>query len=162
MAELTQARLKELLHYDPDTGKFTALQTLPHNRKKAGSQVGFSTGPEVYRAIRVDGRSILEHRLAFLYMCGTVPNQVDHINGVRDDNRWVNLRESDHSLNAQNQRKNRKSKSGILGVYYGRASYFSSININGKKIYLGSFPTADEAFSAYLQAKRHLHPACTI
>ena len=117
MAEsnLTAARLREVLDYDPSTGAFT-------NRiKRIGAIVGRQTGTVSrygYTHIRIDGVTYRAHRLAWLYMNGAWPNhQIDHINGVRGDNRIANLRDLPEGLNQQNRRTGKVgSKSGLLGV----------------------------------------------
>jgi hypothetical protein len=88
---LTQQRLHELLHYDPSTGAFT-WRVAPNRRIIAGSVAGV-TETNGYRRIRIDGRQYGAHRLAWLYMHGEFPpNDIDHINRTRDDNRSTNLR----------------------------------------------------------------------
>ena len=83
--QLTQERLKELLHYDPETGYFT-WKISPNNAVKVGSVAG--TSMNNYIRIIIDHKAYLAHRLAFLYMEGYFPeHEVDHINRIRDDNR---------------------------------------------------------------------------
>ena len=89
---LTQQSLKEILHYDEDTGWFTWL-TDRGGTAKAGTRAG-SLKPDGYRVIRIGEKKHLEHRLAFLYKTGSWPKKlVDHKNRIRDDNRWLNLRD---------------------------------------------------------------------
>jgi hypothetical protein len=92
VADLTAARLRELLHYDPETGIFTWV----HGTRKspAGSRAGYvMKGKNLgYRAINLEGCCYYEHRLAWLYMTGAWPqHQIDHDNHARTDNRWSNL-----------------------------------------------------------------------
>ena len=88
---LTQERLKELLHYCPDTGIFTWIK--PKQTTRVGDECGFINDPG-YRGIGIDSRPYKSHRLAFLYMLGRLPNkQVDHINQVKSDNRGAIPRE---------------------------------------------------------------------
>jgi hypothetical protein len=154
--ELTQERLKELLHYDPETGIFTwkKLRTGP-KRSVAGSVT-----TKGYRSISVDGRPTLAHRLAWLYIHGCMPSkQIDHANGVRDDNRLVNLRDVDGCENSQNVKRSAPS-SGFTGVYpvHSGGRYFATIASKGRgSIYLGTFATPEEAHQAYLTAKEVLH-----
>ena len=105
------------------------------------------------------------HRLAFLYQTGQWPaRQVDHINGVRDDNRWSNLRESTNAQNSQNERRARSSNTvGFLGVSRHRSGRFRArIVVDGKERSLGLHDTPQIAHSAYLSAKRDIHPFSTI
>jgi hypothetical protein len=91
---------------------------------------------------------------------------VDHINGVRDDNRWINLRSVSHSENCQNQKKAQlhNKTSGLLGVCWNKKQrkWVSFIRVNKHRMYIGCFDCKYEAHQAYLEKKRELHSTCTI
>ena len=161
---ITQARLKELLHYDPDTGVFTR-RVATNNRVKVGSVAG-NTSTKGYVQVRVDRTRHYAHRLAFLYMTGELPpDVVDHINGVKDDNHWCNLRLATQSENMQNLRgPMSNSTSGMLGVGWDkrRKKWQARIRVNNAVRHLGYFDTAQEAHAAYLKAKAELHPFSTL
>jgi hypothetical protein len=162
--DFTAQRLRELLHYDPETGVFTRrVQT--SNRIRVGDVAG-SINDKGYLNIRVDVRQRFAHRLAWLYVYGVWPqHQIDHINGVRDDNRIVNLRDVTKSINMQNQRHAcSNNKSGLLGASWNKARscWQAQIKIGGMVKFLGRFESATEAHAAYLTAKRALHDGCTI
>lgn len=150
-AGLTPERLKELLHYDPDTGLFTWLVDRGAHRCK-GQHPGTpdATG---YLMIRVDYVIYKAHRLAWLYMRGEWPKEyVDHINGIRTDNRWDNLREANPAQNTINSQP-RPNKTGLRGVTVSsKNSFKASIRIDGAYVYLGNFPTAEAAHEAFKQA----------
>jgi hypothetical protein len=155
------AALKEYLYYDPDTGEFSCIK--PSGKRKAGQKVG--TKNNGYLQIGFGGFRDRAHRLAWLYVHGVMPTEIDHINGNRMDNRLCNLRNVSHKLNSQNVRKPPSHNStGFLGVSYFKASkkYSSYITIDGKKKHLGYFHNPDEAHQVYLQAKRKAHTSCTI
>jgi hypothetical protein len=158
---LDQDKLKELLHYDPETGVFT--WRVSRSNVKAGTEAGFvhSNG---YRYIKFQRKDLLGHRLAFLYMTGAWPeHHIDHINGHPSDNRWCNLRPVDRSANMQNQRKAQShNRSGFLGVYRNGSRWRAKIDLDGKRKHLGYYDTPEEAHEAYLKAKRELHDGCTI
>ena len=101
-----------------------------------------------------------------LWITGAWPeHDVDHINGVRNDNRWSNLREVTRTVNIQNQRiAQTRNVAGLLGVSFEKArnKYKAGIVAGGKYHNLGRFNTAEEAHAAYLKAKRELHEGCTI
>lgn len=104
------------------------------------------------------------HRLAWFIHHGRWPaEEIDHINMVRDDNRLANLREASHNDNQHNrQRARADNKLGILGVSTYRGRFKAQIEINGENRYLGLFDTAEQAHTAYLEAKRTHHKFCTI
>jgi len=155
---LTQERLKERLHYDPDTGIFTWRVTL-NNAVKKGFVAGYKR-TSGYRSIVVDGKKYFSHRLAWLYIRGTWPaHQIDHINNVKDDNRICNLRESTHGQNQHNVGKRTDNTSGYKGVTFCRAlkKYKAQIQINRKNTHLGYFVCPKEAHAAYCAAAEEHH-----
>lgn len=157
---ITQERLKELLHYEPETGVFT-WRVYRCARARAGDRAGSVNKKMGYRFINVDQGMYLAHRLAFFYMTGQWPSKdVDHLKGDRDDNRWEKLRELSRSGNMQNlQSAHRDSKTGFLGVVPSKGRFAAQIRANGKNRHLGMFDSPEKAHHAYLEAKRLLHPA---
>ena len=157
---MNQDRLRELLHYDPFTGVFT--RRVNRGRYKAGEVAG--TVHHGYVIIGVCRVKYMAHRLAWLYVHGVWPkDEIDHINGMSNDNRIENLREATHIINAQNQRKaQRINKVGFLGVSPYFSKFLAQICANGKKHYLGAYSTPDLAHAAYVRAKRLLHPGGTL
>jgi len=157
---LTQERLKELLEYDPETGLFYR-KTRPVNHVHIGDIAGNINKTKGYVVIGIDKKWYKGHRLAFLYMTGSWPeDQVDHINGIRHDNRWSNLRECNHSQNMQNQRvAHNGTKSGLLGVFWNETHkiWEASIQLDGKSKYLGRFYCKFEAHKAYINHKIKIH-----
>lgn len=139
---LTQERLKELLHYDPETGVFTWFV------RRLRGNVPNSSG---YLTIKVDAKTYQAHRVAWLYAYGKFPaNQIDHINHNRTDNRLVNLRCVTHRENTLNQKRPRSNTSGILGVHFAkdRGKWRAQIKIARHNIMLGTFKTKEEAIAA--------------
>jgi hypothetical protein len=159
---ITQERLRELVHYCPETGIFTHLES--KGRKKAGTTAG-SLRLDEYVYIMISGTRAMAHRFAWLYMTGEWPvADIDHIDGNKSNNSFNNLRDVSRSVNAQNQnRAKRTSKTGYLGVrYHGPNKFVAAISVNGKSIYLGVFGDSLDAHNAYLTAKRKLHEGCVI
>lgn len=144
---LTQEKLREVLEYSPETGIFTWKVRLAH-RIKVGDVAGHRNSVHGYIYIIINNKGYGAHRLAFLYMEGYLPeNDVDHINGIRDDNRWKNLRHASRSCNLQNRRLGTSSFSGFLGVNWNKHAkkWRAYITIHGKRIHLGYHDTAEEA-----------------
>lgn len=147
---ITQEELKKLLHYDPETGAFTWLR-ITSNRVKVGMEVGSilnSSCGKSYIETRICCKRYLIHRLAFLYMTGSLPSEeVDHIDGNGCNNKWINLRKSDRSENQKNIRRRIDNKSGITGVYWSknRCKWIAQISLNGRIKFLGNF---DNIFDA--------------
>lgn len=161
---LSHSRLLDVLHYDKSSGVFTWKDSR-NPGIPSGSKAG-TVGANGYVQIKVDGRLYQAHVLAFLYVTGEFSaHSIDHINGSKADNKWVNLREATHSQNLQNQRcAHRGTRSGFLGVSVHRASgkFQATIVLNGKQSYLGLFERAESAHAAYVAAKRTLHEFSTI
>lgn len=161
MTELTAARLKELLRYTKRTGLFTWRVNRTRG-VRAGDVAGCTTS-QGYITICIAGKQYRAHRLAWLYTTGEWPkNEIDHRNGVRNDNRWRNLRDVTRLINAQNQLRphpnNKDSK--LLGVFRqnkGHSRWRARICVAGKRINLGSFSTKEEASAAYTAAKQQHH-----
>lgn len=151
---LTCERLKEALHYDPDTGIFRwKVQTSP--RVKIGAVTGYRQA-DGQKIIILDGERHCAHRLAVLYMTGRWPVYlVDHKNMDRSDNRWANLREATKQQNCANkgpQRNNRLGYKGVTQVPSGR--FRAEITVDGKGRCIGTFDTPHEASAAYLSEAR--------
>lgn len=160
---ITKERLHELFEYDIDTGVFTRKTSF--NRWKVGDKVGY-VNTDGYIEAGVDGEYYGVHRLAWIYVNGDIHvDEIDHINGVRDDNRISNLRPATKAINAQNKRVARvDSKSGILGVCWHKTSskWHAQIQVAGKKLHLGTFVNKEDAYDAYISAKRKMHEGNTI
>jgi hypothetical protein len=169
-ADLTAQRLREVLHYNPESGIFTWIAHTVKAGKQGGrrAKIGCEAGnfSILYCRIRIDRVHYLGHRLAWLYVHGEWPKQsIDHINGVKSDNRIANLREATPRLNAQNiRRAHSDSTSKLLGAYWiPRLKMWGSHICNkGQMIWLGNHRTPEAAHAAYMEAKRRLHEGCTI
>ena len=158
MTEFTQERLKELLHYDPETGIFTNLTQRGKVKKGAVAGSKYSNG---YIYIEIDYKRHRAHRLAWLYVYGKFSvNQIDHINEIKDDNRLVNLRLATNLENQQNVSSLQlNNTSGFRGVCWHKnhKKWQATITINGRCKHLGHFDTAEQASEVYVTAKRELH-----
>lgn len=149
---LTQDRLKQLLHYDPETGIFTRLVTT--GNLLPGTKVGRNQ-LNGYTSITIDRKHYYTHRLAWFYVTGSWPkNDIDHINRNRSDNRYANLREATRSLNMRNILKFKNNKSGFKGVSWCavKNKWRANIKLNGKQTFLGYFDIPEKAHGAYVAA----------
>jgi hypothetical protein len=157
---LTAERLKETLQYDPVTGVFCWLK--PSGARVIPGQIAGCVKDTGHRRIAIDGNQHQAHRLAWLYMTGEWPSHhVDHINQVRDDNRWINLRLATRSQNAANSSTPRASRTGVRGVdwFEDRGLFRARIVKNRKLHSLGYFKTSEEASAAYLAARERMFGA---
>lgn len=147
---LTADRARQLLAYDPATGRFTWLVNRA-GTARAGSLAG-SADAQGYHVIRVDGELYKAHRLALLISRGSWPaDEVDHVNGIRNDNRMQNLREVTKQQNAQNRvLPPRHNRSGVAGVHwFARDSkWLARITVCGKRRSLGLYTSFDAAVAA--------------
>jgi hypothetical protein len=165
--DFTHERLKELVSYNSESGEFFRIKRTAQ-RHKIGDRADFAIGPQSrlagYFRIGIDSKRYMAHRVAWFYVTGKVPEvDIDHINGIRGDNRFCNLRHVSHVTNTQNLRKAaRNNLSGFLGVSFNAGKYRARIYVNKKYFGLGGFDTPEEAHAAYITAKRLLHDGCTI
>ena len=155
--QLTQARLCELLHYDPDSGEFRWRADMRSN-VRAGDIAGCRMRSE-YWTIHIDGRNYRAHQLAWLYMKGEWGRPlIDHRDGNPLNNRWSNLRLASHTDNAANRPRLRSNTSGFKGVSFDRrrGNWIAQITYQGRRYFIGRYPTAEEAHEAYVTAARLL------
>ena len=149
---LTQAELKATVTYNPETGAFTRV---PSRYTQWKARVCKTRDKDNYIIMKVYGTMYRSHRLAFLYMTGKFPvDQVDHRNGIEDDNRWENLREADNHIQQHNRKKGVKNTSGYIGVHLNRKSnkYHATMRVDGNKIFLGGFDKIEDAVAARKKA----------
>lgn len=149
---ITHARLREALHYDPETGVFT-WRVANNGRIKIGQRAG-SPNKEGYIQIKIDRRLYGAHRLAWFYVHGAWPKEeIDHRRGIRGDNRIGELREATHFQQMANSKRPCTNTSGFKGVsfYKRKHRWRAYIAVGGKPKHLGYFDTAEEAHEAYAE-----------
>ena len=152
---LTQARLKEVLHYNPDTGDFMWKARLT-NRVKIGDIAGTKDFGG-YINIQIDNVLYKAHRLAFLYVDGMFPeNKVDHNKGIRDCNKYAELQSVNNVDHCRNRAIPSTNTSGVIGVCFdkSRNKWQASIGVDGKQIHLGRYKNIEDAKSIRLLAER--------
>lgn len=151
---ITQEELKELLHYDPDTGIFTwrkSRSRLAHKGDVAGCAQSSKGAKHIF--IRINGVAISASRLAYLYMDGVLPSKdfiVQHLDRDGMDNKFKNLRVIKRALLPRIN-----CGTGITGVYLykSKSIWGATININGKSEYLGKYKTIFDAACARKSAE---------
>lgn len=153
---ITQLRLKELLSYDESTGLFTRLVARRGPNGHKGAIAGCNNG-QGYIRMYVDGEAEKAHRLVWLYVHGELPpHEIDHINGIRSDNRLMNLRSVERVKNAKNRPTYKTNAAGIKGVSFNKRAnkWVAQIQCDGKKIGLGYFLSKEEAAVVYEAAAK--------
>lgn len=158
---LSQSTLMRLFEYNAATGIFTRLHSIHGNPLRKEITEANSNG---YIAMVICGRKEYAHRMAWLWVYGIHPSGViDHINGIKTDNRIENIRDVTQQANLQNRKKIRlNSKSEFRGVRPSLKKWSARITVSGKEHHIGSFDTREDAYAAYLSAKRLMHDGCTI
>jgi hypothetical protein len=153
---ITQQRLKELFYYDTLTGEFTRRITVGrHGRHKVNDKVGTKQNYG-YIVIGVDNRRYMAHRLAWLYIYGTWPdNDIDHINQNKSDNRIANLRVVSRSKNMHNVNLHKHNTSGYKGVSWHKPNkkWRAYIFLDYHQKHLGLFDKIEDAISARRRAE---------
>jgi len=153
---ISQKQLKSLFYYSPTTGQFIRL--LSKNGLGIGRLSGavHKSGCNTYLRISIDGKLYYAHRLAWLYMYGSLPiEQIDHKDHNGLNNRILNLRAVSNSDNCKNM-KHRANNTGVMGVYWSARDnqYQMWITVNYKRKYLGSTKSLDKAARIRRAAER--------
>ncbi len=162
-ANLTAARLRELLHYDPSTDTWTRIKS--HMRPDRVGKPITARDENGYLRAKVNGSTHRMHRLVWLWHTGQMPALfLDHRDGDVTNNRIGNLREATRSINAQNQRRpHSNNTTGFAGVSARGRKFIARLSLAGiPRMFLGYFDTAEAAYAAYLTAKRLHHPGNTL
>lgn len=167
----SQEVLRQLLDYDPATGGLrwkargpewfppsgltTAQNMNRWNSRHAGTDAVCKVTPKGYRGGRLFDRQVFAHRVAWKWMTGEDPDQIDHINGVRNDNRFVNLRAADNMINSRNRKRRLDNTSGVTGVHEATRNGSRTgwiVKVEGR--YLGTFDCIGRAIAARREAER--------
>lgn len=168
---ITPEMLREVLGYNPNTGtlhwKNRPISMFGNDRlcnswnsRHAGKEAFTTSQTHGYLKSSVMDIELLAHRVAWAIYHGVWPvNDIDHRNGNKRDNRINNLREANKTENLQNRGKQSNNTSGYKCVSFDkrRNSWFSYINADGKRKYLGCYPTPEEAHAAYCEAAKKYH-----
>lgn len=142
--------IKETYEYDPATGKIF------WKSKLKGKETFKSIITAGYLYGKIHRKSYLAHRIAWLLHYGEWPkNDIDHINGIKTDNRLCNLRDVEHSENMKNRKVSKLNRYGVHGVYKEINRWRVSIEANKKKHHIGCFKTFEEAVAARKDAEKH-------
>lgn len=159
---ITPGNVHDVLLYD--AGLLRWRHTLTGSSRIAGEVAGH-TNEQGYIVIETGGKTVAAHRIVWLMHHGRWPlGEIDHLNGIRDDNRIENLRDVGRRTNTENRRKaSSRSATGELGVsMLPSGRYRARIRSVGHLHELGIFDSIDDAKKAYVSAKRRLHAGCTI
>jgi hypothetical protein len=128
-------------------------------RTKVGDLAG-SRDNKGYMRIKLKERSWRQHRVIWVMFGNELTKDIiiDHINGIRDDNRIENLRIADVKESARNRGGAVTSKLGVKGVWLSpEGRYRAQIGYEGKFINLGTFATLEKASEAYNAKAKELH-----
>lgn len=154
--------LKEFLDYNPQDGLFRWLKRANQNGSaEPGTIAGGPSGDASYIRIRLKGRFYKAHRLAWLYVHGEWPPEIDHINGDTGDNTIANLRPATPSQQAANRKLRSDNTSGYKGVYWHKpkSKWLAYIYQRGSRVNLGFFDDPAIAHAAYVSAAKSLFGA---
>ena len=128
---MTQERLKELVKYNKETGIFT--HNVSRGGKKVGEYAGHVNNKHHYLELTLDGKKQKGHRMAYLYVLGKIPIQINHKDQNRNNNKWSNIEPSNAQHNMKCKSKYKSNTTGITGVYkHANGKYQARISINGK------------------------------
>lgn len=153
LQDISHGDLLRQLSYDASTGTFRWLISKGGNAR-IGQEAG-CVNAVGYRAILINRRNYLAHRLAWFYVKGAWPQfMIDHADRNRLNNAIGNLREATNSQNQGNKYSIGFSER-VDPAHPDRVNKFESrIGVDGKLKHLGCFPTAEAARAAYIDAHR--------
>lgn len=150
---LEQSLLKELFEYKDGQ---LVWKYKPYNLQHLIGKIAGGLHGSGYRNIKIGSVSYPAHRLMWIYHNGSIDEnlQIDHINGIKDDNRIENLRLVTAQQNAYN-----RSRLNAKGYSWNKKDkkWQASIWLNGSLKYLGSFVDEQEARNVYLKACSQYH-----
>lgn len=153
--------LHKRLRYEPETGKlfWRDCEEMPKKwrTRYAGNEAFTSANGHGYRKGSIYGVMFQAHRVIWAIHYGEWPSdQIDHINGVRNDNRISNLRVVTNQENGRNSSMRSDNTSGVCGVCWHKASgkWHAHIMVDGRSKHLGLFPTIAAAAAARAEASR--------
>jgi len=150
-------KLKEVIHYDPETGNFTWLK--PQRGAVTVGAIAGGVNQEGYVEIRVCGTRYKAHRLAWFYMTGKWPRVIDHRNRIRSDNRFCNLRECSVQENSCNKERSERNSSGFTGVSKHKQSGKWRVDVKcmGNKKFFGLYDDVELAALVAQAAREKYH-----
>jgi len=165
-ARITREQAMELFVYDDDAGKlYWRERPASHftheayqrawNTKYAGRQAG-SISLNGYRRVNIGGCFQYTHRIIWLLETGEWPDEIDHINGRRTDNRFANMREVDRKTNGKNASRSVSNSSGVTGVSFDRSyrRWVAYITVDGAKVHVGQSTNKAAAIAMRKAAER--------
>jgi hypothetical protein len=144
--EKIKLAIEKGITYNPETGDVVGVRGKVITGKHSEGYITIG--------LRYDkkGYDLLAHQFAWYVIYGEIVEHIDHINGIRNDNRICNLR----SVTKQENAFNRTTSKGYH--WHKRANkWHSQIKVNDKRIHLGYFNTEEDAREAYLAAKEQYH-----
>jgi hypothetical protein len=176
MDHISPALVKSVLRYEPETGHMywlerdavlfdnTPARSATHRARNwnsawAGARAFTAISPEGYLRGAIFNKSFSAHRVAWVLAYGRWPtDEIDHINGIRSDNRLVNLREASSTTNKMNSARRLDNKSGVTGVHWCKqqSRWQAEIKKHGKRIHLGFFSDIEKAAEARQKAQAYL------
>lgn len=151
--ELTHEKLLSALDYNKETGLFTWKRQTGRRGNK-GEVAGTLDKQSGYIRIKLGGKSYRAHRLAWFYVNKVMPKSIDHIDHVKHNNKFSNLREVTHLSNTRNRSINSNNTSGLCGINFRFNKWIVSIRVNYKSIHVGVFDNLDDAVIARKKAER--------
>lgn len=143
--QIDAEQLRSNYSYDPTTGEF---------RRRGGTRPIGYLDKHGYRVLCIGRKKYFAHRLAWLWAKGPPPAEIDHMNGIRSDNRLENLRAATRSQNLANTRLLASNKSGLKGVSFSKRlnRWHATITVAGRQRHLGYHDSAEQAHLAYRAA----------